>query len=380
MKNGLVKTGLGLLALGTALVLTQLLPWVLLRWALTTGCLLILFSFFWSLHLRQSFSADTGRERDSAFAHDIHHIHLEIRFSGWLPAGVCRIFDQPADLELWKEARVFATFGPRQRQTFSYPARGRTRGLRHLGPLTVAASDPVGLFPFTLVWPERDLLLFPAVSPLHHMGQKGIPLGSHHFLEELLEDPSRFFSFREFGFGDPLSRLSASESARRGVLMVRESEHTRARPTAIVLDFAEEQYPQHLRWENSERAVEIAASFLWHFLNAGHEVWLVTNATLPDTSGVSCWGPVHSLNDLYPLFEVLALAQLSDRKTPAEEWLAILPPAPVLWWVAAAPPPLEIQTLPQRQGRFACVGNTPEPVLWPRRDFSSWGALDLEAL
>ncbi|NNM54287.1 MAG: DUF58 domain-containing protein [Spirochaetales bacterium] len=375
-----MKTGLGLLALGAALVVVHWLPWPLLRWALTTGLLLVFFSGIWSLVLKRNLTADTGRPRETAFTHETITLTLDLHYAGWLPLGVCRIFDHPGDLEFWSEPRFFAEFEPGQRQRFSYQARGRTRGLRQLGPVTVSASDPAGLFPFTLVWPERELVLFPPVSPLHNPGQEGLPLGPRHFAEELMEDPSRFFSFREFRSGDPLNRLSASESARRGVLMVRQAERTRSRPTAVVLDFAQASYPQHLRWETSERAVEIAASFLWHFLSAGNEVWLVTNAQLPTSSGSTCWGPIHTLSDLPPLFEILALAQLTQHSTNPEEWLAVLPPAPIVWWVSATPPPWEVQTLPQRQGRWACVGGNREPVLWPRRDFTNWGALDLEAL
>ena len=376
-----MKTGLGLLALGAALVGVHWLPWPLVRWALTSGLLVVFFSLLWSWRLRKNLTADTGRTRETAFAHETLQLTLDLRHSGWLPTGVCRIFDQPGDLELWREPRFFTELAPRHRQSFSYPARGRTRGLRQLGPVTISASDPLGLFPFTLVWPVRELVLFPPVSPLRNPGREGLPLGARHFTEELMEDPSRFFSFREFRSGDPLNRLSCSESARRGVLMVRQAEHTRSRPTAIVLDFAWSRYPQHLRWENSERAVEIAASFLWHFLNAGNDVWLVSNAQIPGLSGPFCWGPLHTLNELPHLFEILALAQLSEQITTAEDWLAILPPTPILWWVGAAPPPWEVQTLPNRKGRYACVGgDNREPLLWPRRDFSNWGVLDLEAL
>jgi uncharacterized protein (DUF58 family) len=105
--------------------------------------------------------------------------------------------------------------------TVEYDIDLRTRGEHRLGPLTLTATDALGLFARTFEYPRRTpVLVYPT---LHGIGDTGIAGG----FAERADERERFDGLREYVPGDSLQDVHWKSTAKRDDLVVMEFDGTR---------------------------------------------------------------------------------------------------------------------------------------------------------
>lgn|GEM_PF-4431204 len=316
------------------------LPWPAARWAALFAALFLSLGALWSFVVGRLLRVRAADPLLRAFSGRRVEVATVFENLSPLPTGLVSFFDSAGGLEAWGETRRWVRVAPYRRLRFTFAVRGRERGERILGPLTVSGTDPTGLFPFEHVSPTRTLIVYPALRGVTGWPQGGVPSGPRAWEPALSDDPSRLRSYRDFEPGDPLSRLSAAAWARRGRPQVLSFDRTVARPSGVVVDLRLAFYPLRLRWALVEGALETAATLVWDLLGRGETVWLtVLDAGPPPAT----WGPGRGWGNARPFLERLALAAPDKSEEPGP--LPVLPPAPLrlLWVGPRAPGPLPVR-------------------------------------
>jgi uncharacterized protein (DUF58 family) len=164
----------------------------------------------------------------------------------------------------------------------------------------------------------------------------------------LVDDVSRFRTYRDFQAGDSLSRVSAAAWARSGFPQVRTYDRTAARPTVVVVDLRAAGYPLRLRWALIEAAVETAASLVWALLGQGETLWL----NVIDRGGEgrpAALGPCRGWGEARLFLERLALAMPDKAEELVPCFLPIFPSSAArILWVGPAgrdPPPMTYEVV-----------------------------------
>lgn len=320
-----------------------LVPWPLARWAAAFVGLWLGLGALWSLVLSRGLVATAPDRVLRTFSGRRVDVVTKVENRTPLPSGVLFVSDSSGGLETWGHTRHFVAVRGFTRLRLGFSVRGRERGERLLGPLTVKGCDPTGVFSFTVQDPARTLVVYPPVRPVEGWPLRGVPPGPRRWEPAPVDDPSRFRTYREFRDGDPLVRISAAAWARTGVPQVRTYDRTVARPSAVVVDLRAELYPLKLRWALVEAAVETAASLVWDLLGRGETVWL----TVVDAHPVTL-GPAQGWASARGLLERLALARPAlarpalatpDKDSGAFEVPPAVPPgAQRLLWVGPVIP------------------------------------------
>lgn len=359
-------------------LLFLLIPWPLVRWAAASWAAYLVLGALWSLVLRHSLKIRGGMAKTRGFFGEKTTLTAVVENRGWLPSGLVFFFESTENLEVWGETRFFLEAAPRTRVSFDYTVRGRLRGLHSLGPLTLNACDPCGLFPFVIQERElRSFLVYPPIPGVSASKPSGFPPGDRARDDLFFSDPGRFRGFKPLEEGMELSLLSASESARQARLMVKQFDRTASLPVVVFLDFAAEHYPQRSRWPLMERAVETAAALVWKRLAEGHRVALATNGLpgcfIPPAAG---WAQAAEL------LEALALVTPSDQKDFAVYREGLCPPPARLYWVGNRIPPELEAAYPGYQTVFLHIGDgTPYSIGTPREvRIPDYGEIPLEGL
>lgn len=150
-------------------------------------------------------------------------------------------------LELWEPVGDLTGAGmrlaPMSRQTSaraSYWLPTTRRGLVQVGPMSAEASDPFGLASRRRwIAPAEDVLVRPRMVPLvlPALGNAGGPL-ARRLAERALGSTTadEFRSLRTYVEGDDLRRVHWAATARRGELLVRETDPGSNLDTVVILD------------------------------------------------------------------------------------------------------------------------------------------------
>jgi uncharacterized protein (DUF58 family) len=227
--------------------------------------------------------------------------------------------DSPGMLPVYQNNRHTCSLRPRSRLRLKWKLYCSSRGVWRIGPASVQAADPLGLFPFILK--DRHtvkLFIYPAEHLFSPTVSGGIPLGIRLSPNPLYEDLSRYKSLRPYQAGDELRRINWKASARNsGNFIVNEYEPTGTFPLMVVLNRDFSAYPLKDRWQDTERAIEIAAAVV---LNAGHE-----------KVGILIYDPPHALfvinpgtRTSIPILECLASLSTDEPELQTEQRCAAL--------------------------------------------------------
>ncbi|MDP9352681.1 MAG: DUF58 domain-containing protein [Chloroflexota bacterium] len=205
------------------------------------------------------------------------------------------------------------------------------RGRYSLGPLTITASDPFGLFTRTVeAGPRTDLLVYPQVLPLPDFSLPALEMPGGNVAQRRSPNATpTVSSVRDYVAGDSLSSVSWRATARHQKLMVKEFELDPVADVWIVLDLdgrlhsdggsRDRQVPPDPArpYLNSsvEYAVTIAASVAASMLDKGRSVGLITSSR---EAGVTA--PDRGARQLWKILEVLAVVE-AGRTSALQETL-----------------------------------------------------------
>lgn len=236
------------------------------------------------------------------------------------------------------------------------------RGRFRLGPATLRAGDPLGLFPVRAPAPAaHELIVYPAVvAPLALAPPAGVLPGGGALDRRSPSVTPSVAGIRDYVAGDGYNRIAWPATARLGRLVVKEFDLDPTADVWVVLDLDAAVHlpatrPLSLlpdaagRWPleawldaTAEYAVTIAASLAAHFLREGRNVGLIASGAhletiAPDRSDRQL---VKILEDLAvvaadggrPLAELLVAEGRRFRRTDS---LVVVTPSTEEGWVAA---------------------------------------------
>ncbi len=349
-----------LLLLLLVLVFGQVLQWAVLdTLALALGAVLV-GSFVWSrlslrgVGLNRSVLATRGQV-GQAF-----HEQLRISNRSMLGKLWVEVIDH-SDLPEHDPGRV-VNLGRHATQSWEVTTLCSRRGRFHLGPVTLRSGDPLGLFPASQrVEDWREVVIYPAmVTLLRAASPRALLDGGATVDRKSMVVTPNVSGIRDYAPGDPTNRISWSQTARRGRLIVKEFDQDQTADVWLVLDLeatvhrtadhplamqpdAQGAWPVEAWLDSSvEVAVTAVASLARHFLGEGRSVGLIatgkTLQTLPPERGdrqmtkVLEMLAVVSADGTLPVGEVL-LAEAS--RFTRQEGLVVVTPSTGQQWVGA---------------------------------------------
>lgn len=202
-------------------------------------------------------------------------VTLTVRNRTPLPIHFLTVADRVGSFAARRPAQFVVGLGPWEERSFSYELEGRERGEYRLGPVDVSGTDAFGFFPWRAELPcHQRVIVYPNIFALDLRHRRGLPSGSLKVLNKLYEDVTRYRSLREYQPGDEPKRINWKASARMGALYSMEYVPSIYFPVLVLLNLTADDYPLAQRAHLIERAVETAASLVFHFVGIGQEVGL----------------------------------------------------------------------------------------------------------
>ncbi|MCC6314019.1 MAG: DUF58 domain-containing protein [Thermomicrobiales bacterium] len=282
-----------LLLLLAVLVLGQTTQWPVADQAALALGGLIVFAWLWSRLSLRGLTLERTLTADRAQVGGVVREQIVLRNTGRLG-------------KLWLEAADRSTL-PGHAAGRALHVRGRSsaawevvtpcvrRGRYRLGPMMLRGGDPLGIFPARLTAPDaHDVVVYPAMVPLPDAPAPVAALDGGVTQDRRTQNVTPSIAgVRDYTPGDAYNRISWSQTARRGRLMVKEFDRDQTADVWLVLDLDRAVHlPADRRprlepdaagvwpieaWLDSteEYAVAIAASLAHHFLSEGRNVGLI---------------------------------------------------------------------------------------------------------
>ena len=209
------------------------------------------------------------RDRElRTFRYEWTGVELWVENTGRLPAFLLVAEDDSGGIAVFRGIKCLCTLGGRSRQLFRWEAYGSTRGVYSIGPASLRAADPLGLFPFVLIFDKDEesakLFVYPAPAFAGLKSPGGIPLGNLVTSDPFNEDLTRPRSLREYTPGDESRRINWKASAKiagsLGPLLVNEYESSQSYPMVLFLNVDTREYAVKNREQYVERVIEAGAA------------------------------------------------------------------------------------------------------------------------
>ena len=211
---------------------------------------------------------------------------LTVRNRTPLPIHFLTVADRIGSFAARQPAQFVVGLGPWEERSFSYELEGRERGEFELGPVDLVGTDAFGFFPWRAQLPcHQRVIVYPNIFALDLRHKRGLPSGSLKVLNKLYEDVTRYRSLREYQPGDEPKRINWKASARMGALFSMEYVPSIYFPVLVLLNLTANDYPLAQRAHLVERAIEAAASLVFHFVGIGQEVGLASSGLIGRQSG-----------------------------------------------------------------------------------------------
>lgn len=228
---------------------------------------------------------------------------LVLQNTGHLPKLWIELKDH-SNLPLHRASRVVSNLGSKRQRSWPVRTPCYRRGRFMLGPITLASSDPFGLFPLKKNLPQQftsHVVVYPMAVDLPGFHPPiGEQIGGEALRRRTHYVTTNVSGIREYAFGDSFNRIHWPSTARTGKMMVKEFELDPIADLWIFLDMEKrvqaglsyDQIPlpklPEVHWERlprfelapstEEYGVTIAASLAKHFLRQNRNVGLVTYA------------------------------------------------------------------------------------------------------
>ena len=297
-------------------------PWRPVQFLCLFFIFLVLFSRLYSEYLIRHLCVLRGDAEIRGFRYEWIDVELAVENTGLLPAFMLALGDSPGMVAVFRGHKCLSSLPGKRRRILRWQGYGSNRGLFILGPAQVRGSDPLGLFPFTLVAKETSrLFVYPAPGFISLKPPAGIPLGVLISTNPFNEDLTRRRSLREYTSGDELRRINWKASARMAAtdssgLMVNEYEASLSYPLVVFLNVDPAEYPAKNRETHLERVIEAAASLCTMVSRERQALGLILHSSAAEIGEVIS----PSAFTLIPILERLAVLKRRDIKEEEETW------------------------------------------------------------
>ncbi|MBI4787609.1 MAG: DUF58 domain-containing protein [Chloroflexi bacterium] len=197
------------------------------------------------------------------------------------------------------------------------------RGAYTLGPTTLRAGDPFGIYTVTLDLPARmNLMVMPPIVPLPKIEiASGGRAGAGRQRSDAFERTVNAAGVREYLPGDGQSQIHWRTTARRDALFVRQLDRATSADWWIVLDLDQRVQAGHGQDSTLEHGVILAASLADRGLRAKRQVGLL----MCGDQGLEWMPPRDSPARRWEILRALAL--VSPGRTPLANLLSQLNPS-----------------------------------------------------
>jgi uncharacterized protein (DUF58 family) len=249
--------------------------WLLFRVAYVVAIALPLL-YFWTRSMVKTLAVDVARHT--------HRVTQGQPLSGRLALRSLSVWPK-----IWLEvedpcsipghlARRVLTLGPRELKAWQYSTLTRRRGVYELGPVSVTAADPLGLFRFERRFGRQDtVLVYPNAPalPNFYIPPANLP-GEGRFRRRTHNVTPTVAGVRPYEPGDSYNRIHWPATARTGELMVKQFELDPSSDIWIVLDLERRVHVGEGDDSSEEMAISICASIARYFIGANRSVGLVS--------------------------------------------------------------------------------------------------------
>jgi uncharacterized protein (DUF58 family) len=185
----------------------------------------------------------------------------------------------------------------------------RKRGMYKIGPALLRSGDPLGMYEQTREYgPVEYLTVFPELVPLSELDLPAEdPFGDRRSRRRVFEDPNRPMGVREYRPEDSFRRIHWPATARTGQLQVKVYQPTSAQVLMVCMNVT----TARRHWEGvypalMERLVSVAATLVYHGVQAGYQVGLMSNGCLAHSDRPFSLQPGSSPDQLAHLLQALA--------------------------------------------------------------------------
>jgi len=237
--------------------------------------LTLILGYLWNLISVQSLEVSVDRRSRRVRVGDNVEERLTIRNLSALPKPTLEVEDL-TDLPGYSSGMAVSlpTKGFRSWRT-QMPAR--RRGVYTLGPVRVSNTDAFGIFRRERFFCDTDqLIVYPRT---HYIPEFAIPAadlsGDSSTRRRSHDLTPHASSVREYAFGDSISRVHWSSTAKLGKLMSKEFDLGQSSDVWILVDLHRDVQAGELEESTDEYAVSIGASLSRKYLEAGLPVGLI---------------------------------------------------------------------------------------------------------
>ena len=201
---------------------------------------------------------------------------------------------------------------PQEDWELNYTLQGNLRGLYYLGPLEVEIGDGLGFVEESLKYnADQEFIVYPQIHPLDDLGLPSrIVFGDVIWPQKIYRDPTEFRGLREYDRGDQLRDIYWPATASAGKLMVKEYESTVAVENMICLNLKQDDYGVKRLEQQTELAIEAAASVANYLIQSGQTVGTASNGIDP-IQELERISPGQGMNHLMEIMEWLARLQIT---------------------------------------------------------------------
>lgn len=250
----------------------------------------------------------------------------------------------------------------------------RQRGRYYLGPLTVTASDPFGIFTRQRILGEpQDIIVYPTAIDLPHFKFSSFSdFGYGAGYQSISRISPNASSVREFASGDSLHHIHWPTTARMGKVMVKMFDADRSYNASkigwILLDMNNDSHSGWNEDASDECAITVAASIIEKYVKGGMRVGL-----LAADNKQSLVMPERGEEHLWQLLAILALMKTGWKMTLSQTVLQNLDSIrdnPLVIIIATSATPNLMETIHQLKNRV-------DSVVVVLLDVASWGGRPL---
>lgn len=313
------------------LVLFLFTPWKFVQAILMSVLVCILLSYLYSWKLIQNLTVERTMQSVSISKNESVRITYTVMNKGWLPALACYIQDYTNELIVINgKNRQLLNLRSHEMAQLSYTLLGTHRGKYEIGPITIKASDPLMLFPIELkLEAPCSVTVRPSRIDVPAVPKPGFPQGVLKIQNIVYEDVTMRRSLREYRSGDEMKRINWRASAKytaasgnAGIeLFTNEYEATFDAPLFVFLNLALDDFPLKQRYEQGEKAIEIAAAIIEKSSMLGQKCGFAAYGT-----GFPFLAPAK--NQAAVILDLLAVIQMEEgslKSNPYDVYKAKLP-------------------------------------------------------
>jgi uncharacterized protein (DUF58 family) len=282
----------------------------------------LVLSFIWSRFSMRSLEVTVDRRTRRASVGDTVEERITVRNLGRLPKSMLEVEDI-TDLPGYSSGMIVGV-PSKDFRSWRTLAPARKRGVYTMGPVRVSSADMFGLFRRERLYGDTEnLVVYPRTFDARGFDSSATFLSGESSTRSRSHDLTPHAgSVREYAYGDSLSRIHWSSTARLGRLMSKEFDLGRSSDVWLLVDLHEEVQAGEMEDSTDEYAVSIAASLAKKYLEAQLPVGLIAYGDkryfLPSDTGLGQYDRI---------MEFLAMSK-AEGKLPLE---AVLPEEEAIW-------------------------------------------------